>query len=401
MIPARRLALSALMLAMAAYARPAAGQGELPPASGTPGVAGELRTVEGRLLRGGPAPQPVAGAYVVLHRISADASGPVDSVRSGADGAYRFRYKLEGPRTMYIVSARHDGVAYFTAPLRDKAVRGPEADVTVYDTTSVAFPMTVRARHFVLAPAANGVRRVVDVFEVVNDSSRTLVGRDGGATWRADLPEGARNGSSSGGDMPPEAFRFAERSAELIVPFPPGPRQLVLTYEIPANGATAVTMPAGVGTLEVLVEGDGASIDGASLAAEAPVAMEGRSFQRYVSSTVPAGATFTVRGAGTGMGGRSGRVALLALAVIAVALGAVLSRRAGMPGATGVARGAATVVARTPADTIARDVATLDRVYAAPANAGAVAQAVYHERRDALMARLADVLAVEEQERPR
>jgi hypothetical protein len=40
---------------------------------------------------------------------------------------------------MYIVSARYSGVAYFTAPLRERAVTSPDADVAVYDTTSWNF----------------------------------------------------------------------------------------------------------------------------------------------------------------------------------------------------------------------------------------------------------------------
>src|SRR5262245_16796672 len=163
-------------------------QGPLPPATGTQGTPGEVRTVSGRVMRGSAdSPQPVTGQMVVLHRISMDSSGPIDSARTAVDGAYRFKYRLEGPRSMYIVSARYSGVAYFTSPLREKAVSSPDADVTVYDTTSAGFPLTVRARHVVIAPAeAGGVRRVVDVYEVANDSNRTLVA-GAAPTWRVKL----------------------------------------------------------------------------------------------------------------------------------------------------------------------------------------------------------------------
>jgi hypothetical protein len=371
-------------------------QGVLPPASGTLGTPGEIRTVEGRVLRGGGSiPEPVSGLTVVLHRISADSSGPVDSVRSSAGGGYRFRYRLEGPRSMYIVSARHSGVAYFTSPLREKAVSGPEADVVVFDTTSRSFPMTVRSRHFVIAPPdADGIRRVVDVFEVANDSARTLVsGSAGPATWRVRLPEGVSDPSSSGGDMPPDAFRFAGGNAELVVPFPPGARQLVLTYAMPAGASLTVPLEHATTTLEVLLEGGGATVSGAGLAAEAPVTMEGRSFQRFVASQVPAASTFSVSGGG-GPGGRAGRLALLAVAAVAVASGIVLGRRAR-------ATALEVVVAGSPSDALAREIAALDHVYDAPGETAGPDREAYFARRAGLMARLSETLAVEDRETAR
>ena len=293
--------LPGLALGMLFLARVAGAQGELPPASGTPGTPGEQRSVEGRvLLGGGAAPRPVAGQVVVLHRISADSSGPVDSMRSTQGGTYRFRYRLEDSRSMYIVSARHAGVAYFTSPLREQDVRGTEGDVVVYDTTSRTFPMAVRARHFVVAPPdGGGLRRVVDVFEVANDSGRTLVpGSAGAATWRVRLPDAARDPSSSGGDMPPEAFRFTGGNAELTVPFPPGSRQLVLAYGIPAGGALEVPLDDPTASLEVLVEGGGLGVAGAGLTLQEPVTLEGRTFQRFVASEVAANSAFAVQGSG-------------------------------------------------------------------------------------------------------
>lgn len=364
-------------------------QGVLPPATGTPGTPGELRSVAGRVLKGGAAKEPLGGQVVVLHRISADSSGPVDSVRSSASGAYRFRYRLAGPRSMYIVSTRYDGIAYFTSPLRERDVTGPDADVAVYDTTSVPFPMTVKARHFVVSPPdESGLRRVVDVFEVANDSSRTLVGGPGGsATWRVLLPEGIRDPGPGGGDMPPDAFRFAAGNAELVVPFPPGARQLVLTYAVPAGARLEVPMPGAVETLEVLVEGTGVEVSGAGLAAGAPVTMEGRSFQRYLAS--PAGGSFTMSAAGAGGGGRAGRLALIVVAVAAVALGIVLGRR----GPRGAAPSPAP--ARSAGDALAREVAALDTVFQDPSRQSAAAQEHYRARREALMARLQEALAVE------
>jgi hypothetical protein len=353
-----------------------------------------MRTVAGRVLRGSSdSLRPVSGQVVVLHRISADSSGPVDSVRTSATGAYRFRYRLEGPRSMYIVSARNSGVAYFTAPLRERTVTSPDADVAVYDTTSVEFPLTMRARHVVIAPAdAGGFRRVVDVFEVANDSNRTLVAGATGRTWRVALPEGAREPGSSGGDLPAEAFRFAAGMAELLVPFPPGARQVVLTYAIPARGTVTVPVTVPVSRLEVLLEGDGGSVSGAGLSAEDPVSMEGRSFRRFIAAPVAGGASFAVAGSGGGAG-RAGRLALLAVAVIAVALGIVFGRRA-------PARPTPSAEQRPAAESLAREIAALDRVYAGPAKQAGPAGEFYRSHRATLLDRLVEAQAVEDRDAP-
>lgn len=370
-------------------------QGLLPPATGTAGVAGEQRTVSGRVLSGSSDTlRPVAGQVVVLHRISTDSSGPVDSTRTTAAGTYRFRYRLEGPRSMYIVSARYAGVAYFTTPLQQAEVTSPAGDISVYDTTSAGFPLTVRARHVVVAPTeAGGLRRVVDVFEVANDSSRTLVASPGGVTWRVPLPPDATEPGSGGGDLPPDAFRFAGGNAELLVPFPPGARQLVLTYAIPARETVSLPVTGSVATLEVLVEGTTGRVTGAGLMAEEPVSMEGRTFQRFTASGVAAGVTFSIGGAG---GRPAGRVALLAVAVIAVALGVVVGRRSSVSAPAP----AAPVVRRAPSDAIAREIAALDHVYATADGRQGTAGEYYRSRRADLLGRLVEAQAAVPAESP-
>jgi hypothetical protein len=361
-------------------------QSAMPPATGTVGVAGEMRTVSGRVLSGSSeTPLPIANHIVVLHRISADSSGPVDSINTSTNGTYRFRYRLDGPRSMYIVSSRYAGIAYFTTPLRDAAVTSPDADITVYDTTSAIFPLSVRARHVVVAPSEAGVRRVVDVLEIANDSNRTLIAGAAGATWRLALSRDARDPGSSGGDLPPEAFRFAGGAAELVVPIQPGSRQVVLTYAIPARGSISIPVADATGTLEVLVEGPTAKVNGAGLVVEEPVSLEGRTFQRFIASPVSAGTAFTVGGAGGA--GNAGRVALLAIAGVAIALGIVVGRRAPAPAVT------------TPSTTtasLAREIAALDHVYAEPARREGPAGEYYRQRRASLFDRLVAAQAVED-----
>jgi hypothetical protein len=194
------------------------------------------------------------------------------------------------------------------------------------------------------------------------------------------LPRESRDFGSTGGELPPDAFRFSLADAELLVPVPPGSRQVVLSYTIPSG---SVDVPVGDATsmLEVLLEGGGGGgggVTGAGLTAEEPVSMEGRTFQRFTASSVRPGTTFEIGGAGDGS---SQRVALLAVVAAAVALGIFYGRRL----SSSAPVPAAAIVARTPADAIAREIAALDNVYA---NSQGPAHDYYRSRREALLEKL-------------
>src|SRR5437762_6347351 len=117
------------------------------------------RVAEGRVVRPSKsgAPAPVAGQWVVLHRVGSDRSAPLDSTRSATDGRFRFRYRPFGaPDALYFVSARYAGIAYFSPPLRGNVVRGGDADVVVYDTTTDTTSLRLVGRHFVLSAPRGG-----------------------------------------------------------------------------------------------------------------------------------------------------------------------------------------------------------------------------------------------------
>ena len=222
---------------------------------------------------------------------------------------------------------------------------------------------------------------------MANDSNRTLVAGANGYTWRVRLPDAARDAAAGGGDLPAEAFRFNDGNADLLVPFPPGSRQLVMQYAIPAGSRVRLPIADAVATLEVLLEGRGATVNGAGLAVEDTVTFEGRSFQRFTAQQVAAGASFDVRNAG---GGNTVRLVLLAVAAIAVALGILVGKRgARLPGV---------VTTRPATEALAREIAALDHVYGAPAKQAGAGGEYYRARRGALVSRLVYAQAVEDRE---
>lgn len=370
------------------------------------------RRVRGRIVtpRDSLPPAGVPGVWVTLHRVGRDAAGPLDSVRTGADGRYAFTYRPRGELTaVYFVSASQGGIAYFTSPLRGAVVDGEAAEVMVFDTTSRAVALTVRGRHVIVArPDAAGAREVLEVFELSNDSSVTAVPPVGSprGVWTTALPRGAsRFAVRESGDVPADGLVAVGGAATLMVPVAPGLKQVAYSYRLPADALplhVPVARPTGV--LEVLLEESGGGATGAGLRQVAPVALEGKTFRRYVAQDAPAGAAVDVV---TSTGGERPwpRVAVPVLLVVvgggmAAALVATARRRerprasilpeaslaspVDVPPATGAA-------VRTH-EALLAELATLDDTFAASGDHSSAARAAYEARRGAIKAELAGAL---------
>ena len=323
----------------------------------------QARVAEGQVLRAveGSAPAPVAGQWVVLHRVGSDAAGPVDSARTGANGRFRFRYGPTGsPDALYFVSAHYAGIAYFSPPLRSAAVRGGDADVMVYDTTTDTAALRLQGRHLVIAQPRGSRRDVAEIFEIENQSARTVVARDSVTPlWTTTVPAEAESLAVAPGDVAAAAVVFRPGRAELYAPLSPGVRQLVLTYMLPV-GAMPASIPAARETsvLEVLVEESRAEVTGAGLTETAPVPIDGRTFRRFLAQDVAANAVVRVNAPEpAGQNAEAQRVLLVFLAVAMLgALGFWFVRRGPRrPGA-----GAAGERRASTADQLVAQLAALD-----------------------------------------
>lgn len=263
------------------------------------GAAAEVRSVRGRVVRAGETgARPLAGAWVVLHRVGADRAGPLDSVRTNAGGGYAFRYRTSGDaKAVYFVSVTDGGIAYFTSPLGTGAVSGEDAELVAYDTTSAPVTIRVRARHLVVAaPDSTATRTVVEIFELSNDSSVTRVARgDTGVVWEILLLDGARDARIGQTDFSPEAVRFVDGRARLFGPFAPGVKQLSFSYTLPATtGEVSLLVASPADVLEVLVEDSLARVEGGGMVAVGPTTVNDRTYARFLAQDVAAGAVVRV-----------------------------------------------------------------------------------------------------------
>jgi hypothetical protein len=357
------------------------------------------RVVEGRILRPSAdstaRPVPVAGEWIVLHRVGTDRAAPLDSVRSGPNGRFRFRYSPSGdPQALYFVSARYSGIAYFSSPLRADTVRGDDADIIVYDTTTDTSRVTVQGRHFVLSAPRGSRREIAEVFELENAGTRTVVAADSlHPVWHVTLPERAESVTVAPGDVTAAAITIRSGRAELFAPLSPGVRQVVLTYVLPFDALPlSVPVEHQVSVLEVLLEEPRASVQGGKLTAVAPGVIEGRQFARYLSQDVPGSAVLRIS-APAPVSDTSGATTTLAVVVALVMLGALgawyARRRATPPAAAGAA-----APAPTEAERLIAELATLDaRFEKDPAKEQRRAE--YERARGDLKTRIARALAAE------
>jgi hypothetical protein len=318
----------------------------------------------------------------------------VDSVRADPSGRFRMRYTPVGGDAVYFASSMFGGVAYFTAPLPAADAGGSAGEITVFDTTSAPVPIHTRGRHLVVsASGADGRRTLVEVFELSNDTTVTAVsGARGRATWSAAIAPNAANFQAGQSDISGNAMQLRDGRVLVFASIAPGVRQVAFSYSVPAEDFPfAVPVADSVSVFEVLIEDPGASATGGTLAEQAPVSLEGRTFRRFLAQDVAAGTPITidVGAPTTPRGNRFLFVPVFGAAVLmSVALVVALTRR----------RRTAVVAPLTAPDAahLARDIAELDDAFARVDSPSEADRASYQRRRDALKARLTAALAKEE-----
>lgn len=270
--------------------------------------------------------RPVVREQVTLHRVSAQDAGAVDSLVTDARGNYAFRVAAPEAQSMYLASARYGGIAYFSSPVQPGAPANAPSEIVVFDTTSAELRLQLQGRHVVVsAPDADGVRSVIDVLEISNDTVLTRVaGGDNRPTFSVLLPEQAREVTASQGDLGAGGVEFRAGRADIFLPLAPGLRQVVVTYKLPAAAyPVAIPLERTVSVLEVLLEEKGATAEGGGLVNKGGVTVDGKAFERYLGQNAGASAVVTLRAPG-GIRGTSLPAWSLPVALGALTLGMIV-----------------------------------------------------------------------------
>ncbi len=262
-------------------------------------------TVSGRVLLGGRDSVPLRGTWAVLHRVTHDGGGPIDSVRTDAAGRYRMR--LARPRVsadsgaVYVVSTWYDSLAYFSLPLN--VVGRPAVqveDLVVYPTSKRAPPIHLARRLVTVArPAADGTRDVLEILELENTGLTTRITDDTLApTWAGAIPSSAVQFQGGQGDISPEAMKLVGDSVYVLGPIPPGHvKQLSYGYVLPAvvrGAGMALPIDQPTQDLNLLIEDTTAAVEAPGVKALGVQAIEQRRFAAYRAGPLAAGDRVTI-----------------------------------------------------------------------------------------------------------
>jgi hypothetical protein len=237
---------------------------------------------------------PVGGAAVVLHRVARTAQGPLDSVSADSRGRFAFRFPTD-TTAAYLLSVRYQGIQYFSQAVASNPGRPDTAVVILVADTSSAAPVIARERTLLLSRAdESGTRAVVDWVVLSNPGERTRVAGDSlRPSWGAPLPPDAQSvqlADAALSQFSAEALDFRRDSVVLFAPISPGQKELVLQYRIPGGlRRLSVPLTAGLDSLFVLLEEQGASVIVPRLSARDSQQLDRRVFQRWAG--VPGGAT--------------------------------------------------------------------------------------------------------------
>ncbi len=238
---------------------------------------------------------PVAGVRVVLHQVGQARQGPIDSVNTDRRGRFGFAFRSD-TANLYLLSARHAGIEYFSTPVPHRGGR-PVADmrILVYDTSGTA-PVSVEARHLVVAsPAEDGSRRVLDLIVLRNAGQRTRVASDSlRPSWSGPLPAGTLGLDIGESDVSPDAVTRRGDSVIVTAPLAPGDKQVTIEYLVPAGGQVLdLPFTQEVPMVNVLAEEKDAVVTGGTLALADSQVLQGRSFRRW-TGVVPVGSSLRV-----------------------------------------------------------------------------------------------------------
>lgn len=138
---------------------------------------------------------PADTGTVTLHRVSPEEATSLDSLRVGPGGAFEFdipNLPIPGSGEVFFVSTRYDGIVYPGVMITDPAQLDEEYRVESFPTRavsgSVAFGISRRETYLMEGPRG---WQVLDVLEIMNPDTVTLVPESGTAVWRYPLPETA------------------------------------------------------------------------------------------------------------------------------------------------------------------------------------------------------------------
>jgi hypothetical protein len=297
---------------------------------------------------------------VILHRVTADTAGEIDSIRTSANGSFAFDLpSVPNPLMsddVYLASVRYQGILYFGEPISAAFQLDSAYLIPVYDTTvapAQGFALPLRVRYMMLDAAASWV--VTDGFQIENPGQTTLVAPEGGYVWSYPLPPGATDLEVGDGDATPEAVNIVDGSLRISSPIIPGIRQYMIRYRLTEPRLDAA-LPGPVAQVDLLIREPGPELTVLGLQSAEPVELDpGTTYRRYTAVNLEDARVRVLPGAGS-------RPFNMAWIAVALALVLVITTfwTARYPAGAPIAEGPSPVLPVELRERLLLEVATLD-----------------------------------------
>lgn len=354
---------------------------------GVPGSAQAQEEVDailsGELTVGGV---PADTGTVVLHRITPEEAGDVDSTSVAEDGSFRFdlpNLPIPGSGEVFLASTRFEGVLYAGEPISDPVQLDTLYSIRAFPSMraspeGMSFPVSRREVWVDEGPVG---WQVTDVLEIQNSLSLTMIPEvEDGPVWRYPLPSGAIGGRIL--QLGPSVGPARVDGTTLVASNPvlPAENYYVVQYDLESIEFD-LPMPGETGLVQVMVREPAPQIRVEGLARQPSEELEvGTTFMRW------AGQTLRDQSISVRLGEEAGAPILvwmsLALALVLVGAGAlIIGRRTASVSVPSVGMG------RLRRD-ILIEIAKLDEAYAGIDRPDQEAAAGYRTRRAALVREL-------------
>ncbi len=202
---------------------------------------------------------PLDAGTVVLHRVSPEGSGEVDTATVGPGGEFQFLLPAvpdaDTQGDIFFASVDFEGVLYFGSAITALEQLDSLYVVRVFPAEEVppegvSLPVEVRTL-FIEFFGDEWV--TTDLFAIDNRGTQTLVAQEGGVVWSYPLPPGAYEPELGESDMPPDAVTFEGGRVLVSAPLPPGDRLLMIRYRL-ADLNSTIPAPGRTDVFELLVK---------------------------------------------------------------------------------------------------------------------------------------------------
>jgi hypothetical protein len=325
---------------------------------------------------------------VVLHAVNLTGGRPVDSVATDGNGRFSLRHAERDTTATYLVSVEHDGIGYFSQSMSAVGSRSETAStLVVYDTSHTEPEILLLERHLIIRSlASDGTRRVVELLVLGNSGVLTRISDDSTRpVWQGAIPSSAIQFDVGESDVSPQTIYRQGDSVVVIAPAPPGEKQVLVSYLVPANvEELSIPIDHPIERMNVMLEDSSATIAAGPLEFRGFEQLDQIPFFRYSASPVLPGTEVSVSFGGPGW-------SLMQLWWIVIPL-AALSLVTGLW--WWLKRNPVSVPAQPGPQTLAAQIADMDRVYESQQDQLSQEERdAYRRRRAELKAQLSEMLA--------